>query len=89
MAAAGKPKAIVHNQLGMIFAMKLAGYFHNIFPLTEEEPGVHLQATQTGWMMYNQLLNHLSLGMTIVLYDGSPILRVNKAILFDLVDAHK
>lgn len=84
--AAGKPKAIIHSQLGMIFTMKLA-FLHNIFQLEPSE--VHLQATNTGWMMYNQMVNSLCLGMTIILYDGNPILRGNKSILFDLVDRYK
>lgn len=32
------------------------------------------------------MVNHLSLGMTVIAYDGSPILRTNKTILFDLLD---
>lgn len=44
----GKPKAIIHNQLGMIFAMKLAGPLHSEYKTGD----CQLQITTTGWMMW-------------------------------------
>lgn len=44
---AGKPKAIIHNQLGMTLEPKKA-FFHNGI----REDGCILQVTTTGWMMW-------------------------------------
>ena len=40
---------------------------------------------KAGWMMYNWLISSLSLGATIVLYDGSPIIPTTD-ILWNLID---
>lgn len=46
--AAGKPKAIVHGQLAMIFAWKQGALLHEGL-----RPGnCHMQITTTGWMMW-------------------------------------
>ncbi|CAG0902053.1 unnamed protein product [Cyprideis torosa] len=42
-------------------------------------------ALQTGWMMWNWLVTPLALGVTLVLYDGSPFIPTINA-LWDLVD---
>lgn len=80
----GKPKAIVHNQMGMTFEMKKQGLLHNKLQAGD----CQLQITTTGWMMWNQMVNQLSLGMCLVVYDGNPFYP-NKTALFDLIDEHK
>jgi acetoacetyl-CoA synthetase len=41
--------------------------------------------TTTGWMMWNWLVSGLSIGCTIVLYDGSPF-QPRPSILWELTD---
>ena len=41
--------------------------------------------TTVGWMMWNWLVSALSLGTTLVLYDGSP-LHPHPSVMWDLVD---
>lgn len=49
MQPAGKPKAIIHGHLGMIFAIKQGGPLHSAIG----EKDVHLQISTTGWMMWS------------------------------------
>ena len=79
----GKPKAIVHNQMGMTFEMKKQGILHGRLQAGD----CQLQITTTAWMMWNQMVNHLCIGMTLVAYDGSPFFP-NRTGLFDLVEEH-
>jgi acetoacetyl-CoA synthetase len=44
--------------------------------------------TTCGWMMWNWLVSCLSLGATIVLYDGAPLLG-ERPILWDMADAER
>jgi acetoacetyl-CoA synthetase len=44
--------------------------------------------TTCGWMMWNWLVSCLSLGATIVLYDGAPLIR-ERPILWDMADAER
>ncbi|KAG5461325.1 MAG: acetoacetyl-CoA synthetase, isoform CRA_b, partial [Olpidium bornovanus] len=48
---------------------------------------VLFQYTTTGWMMWNWMVSALSVGATIVLYDGSPFMP-NPGALWDLIDRH-
>jgi acetoacetyl-CoA synthetase len=45
---------------------------------------VFFQYTQTGWMMWNFLVSTLTVGATLVLYDGSPLRE--PALLWRLCD---
>lgn len=47
-----------------------------------------LQITTTGWMMWNQMVNQLCIGMTVVAYDGNPFYPERDS-LFDIVDEYK
>jgi acetoacetyl-CoA synthetase len=44
--------------------------------------------TTCGWMMWNWLVSCLSLGATIVLYDGAPLVR-ERPILWDMAEAER
>ena len=44
--------------------------------------------TTCGWMMWNWLVSSLSVGSTLVLYDGAPLLR-SGPILWDLASAER
>jgi len=96
--SAGKPKPIVHGQLAMVLGHKQGILLH-----AGLKPGDrHLQITTTGWddvvrgcvmgtlwlICRNSTVGHLCCGITIMLYDGSPLVP-NPTILFDLIDAYK
>ncbi|KAF8329778.1 uncharacterized protein EI90DRAFT_3061952 [Cantharellus anzutake] len=65
----GKPKPIVHRAGGMLLQsakeLIICGDF-----VPED---VYFYYTTTGWMMWNFLVGGLSIGLTLVLYDGSPL----------------
>ena len=42
-----------------------------------------------GWMMWNWLISGLASGATLMLYDGSPVLKNNESILFDYAEQEK
>ncbi|KAK9899512.1 acetoacetyl-CoA synthase [Cystobasidium minutum MCA 4210] len=79
----GKPKAIVHNQMGMVLNSKKSAPLHGDLGPSD----CQLQVTTTAWMMWNHMVNTLLCGLTIVTYDGSPFYP-HKTILFDMVDAY-
>ncbi|KAG8968089.1 hypothetical protein FRB90_010840, partial [Tulasnella sp. 427] len=64
-----KPKPIVHRAGGMLLQSKKELVIQA--DLTEND--VFFYYTTTGWMMWNFLVNALSIGCTLVLYDGSPL----------------
>ncbi|KAG8934326.1 hypothetical protein FRC02_010183 [Tulasnella sp. 418] len=64
-----KPKPIVHRAGGMLLQSKKE--FVICADLKEDD--VFFYYTTTGWMMWNFLVNALSVGCTLVLYDGSPL----------------
>lgn len=76
----GRPKPIVHRAGGMLLQAKKE--FVICADLKEED--VFFYYTTTGWMMWNFLVGGLSLGCTLVLYDGSPLR--DPAFLWRLVD---
>ncbi|KAG6873321.1 hypothetical protein C0995_000474 [Termitomyces sp. Mi166 len=76
----GKPKPIVHRAGGMLLQAKKE--FAICGDLKPED--VFFYYTTTGWMMWNFLVSGLSLGLTLVLYDGSPLR--DPAYLWKLVD---
>ena len=65
----GVPKAIVQSHGGILIEHLKAISLH--LDLTDEDR--FFWFTTTGWMMWNFLVGGLLHGMTIVLYDGSPV----------------
>ncbi len=64
----GLPKPIVQSQGGILLEhLKALALHHDVGPQDR-----FFWFSTTGWMMWNFLLGGLSLGATIVLYDGSP-----------------
>jgi hypothetical protein len=68
----------------MIFAIKTAAPLHGDLRVGE----VQLQLSTWSWMMANHMTNHLSCGISLVLYDGS-FLFPRQDTMFDLVEAFK
>jgi len=80
----GKPKCLVHTAGGMLIQHKKEHIIHG--NLTSDD--VLLQYTTTGWMMWNWLVSGLSLGLTVVLFDGSPF-KPSPEVMFQLIDRLK
>ncbi|KDR83730.1 hypothetical protein GALMADRAFT_236077 [Galerina marginata CBS 339.88] len=76
----GRPKPIVHRAGGMLLQAKKE--FAICGDLRPDD--VFFYYTTTGWMMWNFLASGLSVGCTLVLYDGSPLRDVS--LLWKLVD---
>ena len=64
----GLPKAIVHGHGGVLLEHMKTLSLH--MDLTSDDR--FFWFTTTGWMMWNLLLSGLSLGSTVVLFDGDP-----------------
>ncbi|PFH52736.1 hypothetical protein AMATHDRAFT_73869 [Amanita thiersii Skay4041] len=65
----GRPKPIVHRAGGMLLQAK-----KEFVICGDLQPrDIFFYYTTTGWMMWNFLVSGLSVGCTIVLYDGSPL----------------
>ena len=64
----GLPKAIVHGHGGILLEHLKAASLH--LDLTPDDR--FFWFTTTGWMMWNFLIGGLLLGLTVLLYDGSP-----------------
>ncbi|SAM00002.1 hypothetical protein [Absidia glauca] len=64
----GLPKCIVHSGAGLLLQLKKEHVLHG--DMTADD--VLFYYTTTGWMMWNWLVAGLSVGATIVLWDGSP-----------------
>ncbi|KAJ7771374.1 acetoacetyl-CoA synthetase [Mycena maculata] len=62
-------KAIVHRAGGMLLQAKK----EFVICADLQPDDVFFYYTTTGWMMYNFLVSGLSVGCTLVLYDGSPL----------------
>lgn len=80
----GKPKCIVHSAGGMLLQHKKEHILHGNLNSSD----ILFQYTTTGWMMWNWLVSGLTLGATIVLFDGSPF-KPGPAALWDLVQKEK
>jgi len=78
----GKPKCITHRAGGLLLQFKKEHMLHG--GLTPDD--VFFYYTTTGWMMWNWLVGGLSVGCTVVLYDGSPFIP-GPSILWELADA--
>ncbi|KAF8812424.1 acetoacetyl-CoA synthetase [Phlegmacium glaucopus] len=76
----GRPKPIVHRAGGMLLQAKKE--FAICGDLRPDD--VFFYYTTTGWMMWNFLVSSLTIGCTVVLYDGSPLRDVS--LLWKLVD---
>jgi acetoacetyl-CoA synthetase len=64
----GLPKAIVHGHGGILLEhLKILGLHHDLGPLDRFS-----WFTTTGWMMWNYLVSGLTVGATLVLFDGDP-----------------
>ncbi|CAI2173799.1 10214_t:CDS:2 [Funneliformis geosporum] len=77
----GKPKCLVHRSGGLLIQHKKEHILHG--NMTEND--VFFYYTTTGWMMWNWLVSGLSVGCSIVLYDGSPF-KPSPAILWKLTE---
>lgn len=77
----GLPKCIVHSAAGTLIQHYKEHVLHG--DLTRDD--VLFYFTTTGWMMWNWLVGGLSVGATIVLYDGSPF-APTPAAMWDMVD---
>lgn len=77
----GKPKCIIHSIGGTLIQHIKEHALH-----TDVRNSTQLfYYTTCGWMMWNWLVSGLSLGATIILYDGSPF-HPQQSQLFDLID---
>ncbi|HSK24218.1 MAG TPA: acetoacetate--CoA ligase [Egicoccus sp.] len=64
----GLPKPIVHGHGGILLEhVKMLGLHHDL-----GEASVFTWFTTTGWMMWNYLVSGLTVGATVVLFDGDP-----------------
>ena len=81
----GVPKCIVHGVGGTLIQHKKE---HTLHCDIKEGERVFYFST-CGWMMWNWLVSSLASGATIMLYDGSPILKHNTSILFDYAEQEK
>jgi acetoacetyl-CoA synthetase len=81
----GVPKCIVHGAGGVLLQHLKEHRLHG-----DIKPGDRLfYFTTCGWMMWNWLASGLASEATLILYDGSPFLDGNSAILFDYADSEK
>lgn len=79
----GVPKCIVHGIGGTLLQHNKEHLLHT--DVTPED--VLFYYTTCGWMMWNWLVSGLSLGCTVLLYDGSPF--KTPSILIDMAEREK
>ncbi len=80
----GVPKCIVHGQGGTLLQHLKELSLH-----ADLKAGDALcYYTTCGWMMWNWMVSALALGVTVILYDGSP-LHLRDSRMWDLVDAER
>ncbi|KAG2221758.1 hypothetical protein INT45_003398 [Circinella minor] len=77
----GLPKCIVHSGAGLLIQLKKEHMIHG--DMKPED--VFFYYTTTGWMMWNWLVAGLSVGATLVLWDGSPF-KPSPIHLWEMVD---
>ena len=80
----GLPKCMVHGAGGTLLQHAKELVLHT--DLRRDDRIFYF--TTTGWMMWNWLVSGLSVGATVVLYDGAPIIR-NRPVLWDLAAAER
>ena len=79
----GVPKCIVHSIGGTLLQHNKEHILHT----DVKRDDVLFYYTTCGWMMWNWLVNGLSVGCTVVLYDGSPFKQ--PAIMMDMAEQEK
>jgi acetoacetyl-CoA synthetase len=79
----GVPKCIVHGIGGTLLQHNKEHFLHT--DVTPDD--VLFYYTTCGWMMWNWLVSGLSLGCTVLLYDGSPF--KTPSILMDMAEKEK
>ena len=77
----GKPKSIVHSSGGTLLQHMKELVIHTDLKRNDKI----FYFTTCGWMMWNWLISSLSVGSTIVLYDGNPFYP-NKDFLLKIMD---
>lgn len=80
----GKPKCIIHSAAGVL--LKVAAEYRYQLDLSENDR-VFFHTT-CGWMVWNWLFLVLSIGATIILYDGSPV-SPSSSRLFDIAERER
>jgi len=78
----GVPKCIVHSAGGTLLQHMKEHRLHCDIKIGQRV----FYYTTCGWMMWNWLVSALACEATLLLYDGSPMLK-DGAILFDMADA--
>lgn len=71
----GQPKCLVHSH-SVILQHKKTSVLHN--SLASDD--VVFQYSSTSWVLWNIMIGHLSVGPTLILYDGSPLWPSAKAM---------
>jgi len=77
----GKPKCIVHGAGGTLLQHKKEMLLH----VDLQSDDTLFYFTTCGWMMWNWMVSALSLGSTVVIYDGSPFAAKGEFLL-DMID---
>ena len=80
----GPPKCIVHSAGGTLIQHKKELMLH----CDLQSSDVLWQYTTTGWMMWNWMISALSIGATVILYDGSPFVP-SPMTAFELIEEHR
>jgi acetoacetyl-CoA synthetase len=78
----GLPKCMVHGAGGTLLQHQKEHILH--CDLRAEDTIFYF--TTCGWMMWHWLMSALAVGSTVVLYDGSPLIR-HRPILWDMAEA--
>ncbi len=73
----GKPKSIIHSVGGTL----IQHYKEHLLHVDLKEGDKMFYFTTCGWMMWNWLVSSLSLGVSIVLYDGNPFYPKSDSLL--------
>ena len=77
----GLPKSIVHGAGGTLLQHSKELLLH----CNANNKDIAFYYSTCGWMMWNWLISFLSVGSTIILYDGSPFFP-NKKAMWNLID---
>ncbi len=80
----GLPKCMVHGAGGTLLQHLKELVLHT--DLTRDDRIFYF--TTCGWMMWNWLVSSLAVGSTVVLYDGSPLLR-GRPVMWELVERER
>jgi acetoacetyl-CoA synthetase len=80
----GPPKCIVHSAGGTLIQHKKELILH----CDLQSSDILWQYTTTGWMMWNWMISALSIGTTVILYDGSPFVP-SPMTSFELIEEHR